>query len=71
MAYHLQANGQTKRTNQMIEQYLQHYISYKQDDWDKFLPMAQFAFNNTEHLITKVTPFYINYGYHPLLYKQP
>ena len=39
-AYHLQANGQTEWMNQTIEQYLQHYISYEQDDWDKFLSMA-------------------------------
>ena len=55
----------------MIEQYLQHYISYEQNHWDKFLPMAQFAFNNAEHLMIKVLPFYINYRYHPLLYGQP
>ena len=57
--------------NQTIEQYLQHYISYEQDDWDKFLSMAQFAFNNTEHLTIKVMLFYTNYRYHPLLYGQP
>ena len=33
--------------------------------------MAQFTFNNAEHLMTKVTLFYANYGYHPLLYGQP
>jgi transposase len=31
-AYHPQANGQTERMNQTIEQYLQHYINYQQDD---------------------------------------
>ena len=29
-----------------------------------FLPMAQFAFNNTVHTTTGETPFYVNYGYH-------
>ena len=71
IAYHPQANGQTEQTNQTIEQYLWHYISYEQNDWDKFLPMAQFTFNNVEHSTTKVTPFYANYRYHPLLYGQP
>ena len=31
-AYHPQGNGQTEWTNQIIEQYLQHYINYKQND---------------------------------------
>lgn len=70
-AYHSQTNGQTERTNQTIEQYLRHYINYEQDDWIKFLPMAQFAFNDAEHSTTKVTPFYANYGYHPALHKEP
>ena len=70
-AYHLQANSQIKQTNQIIKQYLQHYISYEQDNWDKFLPMAQFTFNNAEHSTTKVSLFYTNYGYYPLLYGQP
>ena len=70
-AYHPQTNGQTERTNQTIEQYLRHYINYEQDDWVKFLPMAQFAYNNAEHSTLKVTPFYANYGYHPALHKEP
>ena len=49
----------------MIEQYLQHYINYEQNDWVTFLPMAQFAFNNAVHSITGETPFYMNHGYHP------
>jgi transposase InsO family protein len=32
-AYYPQTNGQTKRTNQTIEQYLRHYINYDQDNW--------------------------------------
>jgi transposase InsO family protein len=31
-AYHPQTNGQTKRTNQTIKQYLRHYINYDQDN---------------------------------------
>lgn len=48
----------------MIEQYLQHYINYEQNDWVTYLPMAQFAFNNAQHLTTGEMPFYVNYGYH-------
>ena len=64
-AYHPQGNSQTEQINQIIKQYLQHYINYEQNNQAIFLPMAQFAFNNTVHTTTRETPFYINYGYHP------
>ena len=32
-AYHLQSDGQTERVNQTLEQYLQIYCDYQQDDW--------------------------------------
>jgi hypothetical protein len=31
-AYHPQANRQTEQTNQTVEQYLQHYMNYQQND---------------------------------------
>ena len=64
-AYHPQGNGQTEWTNQMIKQYLQHYVNYEQNNWVTFLPMAQFAFNNAVYTTTGEMPFYVNYGYHP------
>jgi len=32
-AYHPQSDGQTKRINQDIGTFLQHYINYQQNDW--------------------------------------
>ena len=37
-AYHLWTDRQTKRTNQTLEQYLRHYINFKQNDWIDSLP---------------------------------
>jgi hypothetical protein len=70
-AYHPQANGQTERTNQTVEQYLRHYVNYQQDDWVVYLPMAQFAYNNAIHSTTGETPFFANYGYNPVLTEGP
>jgi hypothetical protein len=70
-AYHPQANGQTERTNQMIKQYLRHYVNYQQNDWVAYLPMAQFAYNNAVHSTTGETPFFANYGYNPILIREP
>src|SRR5882672_8486908 len=61
-AYHLETDGQTKRVNQILEQYLWIYINYQQDDWVDFLPLAEFAYNNTSHSATMVTPFFANKG---------
>jgi hypothetical protein len=46
-AYHLETDGQTKRVNQILEQYLQCTINYHQNNWVGFLPLAEFAYNNT------------------------
>jgi len=64
-AYHPQKDGQTERVNQEMEQYLRLYISYQQDDWAKWLPMAEFAHNNRQHLSTGKSPFFVNLGKHP------
>lgn len=64
-AYHPQTNGQTERTNQILEQYLRAYTSYQQDDWIDHLALAEFAYNNSPSATTKVTPFFANYGFHP------
>ena len=63
MAFHPGTDGQTERVNQILEQYLRCMISYQQDEWIKFLLMAKFAYNNTLHSSTGVTPFFANYGF--------
>ena len=60
--FHLQTDGQTKRMNQELEQYLRFFIDYKQKDWPEWLASAEFAVNNKTHSATKVSPFMANYG---------
>ena len=43
MAYHLQMDGQTERTNQELEQYLKMYVNYRQNNWSEQLVTAKFA----------------------------
>jgi len=64
-AYHPQTDGQTERMNQTIEQYLCAFINFRQNDWKEWLPLGEFAYNNSTHLATKQTPFFLNYGHHP------
>ncbi|MBW0515130.1 hypothetical protein O181_054845 [Austropuccinia psidii MF-1] len=60
--FHPETDGQTERVNQILEQYLQMYVSYHQDDWHTWLPLAEFAYNNAEHSSTKQSPFLTIYG---------
>ena len=64
-AYHPQTDGQTERIDQEIEQYLQIFINYHQNDWAEWLPMAEFAYNNKVQSSTGHSPFMAIYGYHP------
>jgi len=69
--YHLEANGQAKQTNQILEQYLHVYCNHQQDNWSKLLPLAEFAYNNAPSATTGVSPFFTNKGYHPNLSVYP
>jgi hypothetical protein len=63
--YHCQTNGQTERLNQVLEQYLRCYTSYRQNDWSHLLPLAEFSYNNSQHSATNLSPFFALRGYHP------
>ena len=70
-SYHPKGNGQTKHANQTLEQYLQVYCNYQQNNWSDLLPLAEFAYNNTPNATTGLTPFYTNKGYHPSITVHP
>ena len=64
-AYHPESDGQTERTNRVLCEMLRHYVNAKHDDWDKLLPVVEFAHNNAYSTATGSTPFFICYGKHP------
>ncbi|MBW0483327.1 hypothetical protein O181_023042 [Austropuccinia psidii MF-1] len=61
-AYHPEADGHTERAYQILEQYLQMYVSYHQSDWRTWLPLAEFVYNNSDNSPTKKSLFFIVYG---------
>ena len=63
--YHPETDGQSERTIQILEQYLRVFISYHQDDWVEYLPMAEFSYNNTYQDSIKQTPFFACNGFNP------
>ena len=68
-AYHPQTDGQSERTNQRLEQYLRIFVDYHQNDWDRWLPLAQYTLNAWPHTITKKTPFDLIMGYTPRVHQ--
>ncbi len=65
-AYHPQTDGQSERANQSIEQYLRLYTSHRQDNWDEWLALGEFAYNNTRNASTGMTPFFADLGRNPV-----
>ena len=56
--YHPEGDGQTKCTNQTLEQYLHIFCNYQQDNWSELLPLMEFAYNNTLSATTGISPFF-------------
>ncbi|MBW0559996.1 hypothetical protein O181_099711 [Austropuccinia psidii MF-1] len=66
-AYNPDTGGQTERVNQVLEQYLLMHVSYNKDDWNTWLPLAEFAYNSSYHSLTKQSSFFTVYGRDPQL----
>ena len=66
-AYHPQTDGQTERVNRVLEEALRSYVTASQEDWDRYLPSLQFAYNTARHTSTGETPFFLTYGRNPIV----
>ncbi|QRW15579.1 Retrotransposable element Tf2 protein [Rhizoctonia solani] len=67
LAYHPKSDGQTKRVNQFIKFYLRSYVAADHLDWVRWLPLAEYAYNNAKHAATGKTPFELVYGTNPVM----
>lgn len=65
-AFHPRTDGQTERVNRTLEEVLRAYVAGDHSDWDKCLPLAEFAINNSVQSATGTTPFLMDYGQNPL-----
>ena len=70
-AFHPETDGQTERTNATIEMYLRMYVDFMQNDWARWCPSAEFAYNNHLSEATNCTPFFANSGQHPHMGTEP
>jgi hypothetical protein len=62
-AYHPQMDGQTERTNQVLEDMLRAYALKYGKSWDKSLPYAEFSYNNSYQASIKMAPYEALYGW--------
>jgi hypothetical protein len=73
-AYHPQTDGQTERTNQILEDMSRACALQDKLGWDKRLPYAEFSYNNSYQASLKMSPFEALYGRNcrtPLHWDQP
>jgi hypothetical protein len=55
--YHPQTDGQTERTNQLLEEMLRACALQHGGSWDKSLPYAEFSYNNSYQASLKMSLF--------------
>ena len=55
-AFHPQTDGATERMNQELEYFLRAYVNFHQDDWTRWLPIAQWKYNSSVHSVIQRTP---------------
>jgi len=61
-AYHPQTAGQTERVNQILEDLLRACALSSKGSWVKWLPLAEFSYNNSYQESIKMAPFEALYG---------
>ena len=65
--YRPQTAGITERLNQTLCDLLAMYVERHQRDWDEVLPYVVFAYRTLYNPTVKEVPFFLLYGYEPIL----
>ncbi|MCO5589090.1 hypothetical protein L7F22_043056 [Adiantum nelumboides] len=61
-SFHPQTDGQSEIANSVVLDLLKSYISDEKTQWERYLPLVEFAYNNTIHSSTGKAPFEIVEG---------
>jgi transposase InsO family protein len=64
-SYHPQTDGQSERMVRTVKEMLRSVVNHKQDNWADQLSSIEYAYNNSVHPSTNMTPFELDLGYHP------
>ncbi|KAA3472728.1 Retrotransposable element Tf2 [Gossypium australe] len=60
--FHSQTDSQSERTIQILEDMLRCYVLKFKGSWEKYLPLVEFAYNNSFQLSIKMAPYEALYG---------
>ena len=52
---------------QTLENFLRPYVERHPQTWSQYLALVEFAANNVVNVATGYSPFYLNFGDHPLV----
>jgi hypothetical protein len=66
-AFHPQTDGLAENANKTVVTFLKGFATHRADEWDKLLPLAEFAYNASVHRSTGEVPFEADLGYIPRL----
>ena len=61
-AFHPQTDGQSERTIQTLEDMLRMCVLDFKGSWDQYLPLVEFAYNNSYHSSIGMAPYEALYG---------
>ena len=61
-AFHPQTDGQTERTNQILEDMLRACVLEFKGAWNKYLPLIEFSYNNSYQATIGMAPYEALYG---------
>ena len=64
-SYHPQTNGQTEVVNLSLGNLLRSLVTEHNSQWDRFLPQAEFSYNESPNRSIGKSTFQIVYGMHP------
>lgn len=53
---HQQGNSLAEQINQSLEAYLRSYVNFERDNWDEYLDLFEFCWNNLVHASTGMAP---------------
>ena len=62
IVFHLQTDGQFERTIQTLEDMLKACVLDFKESWTKYLPMAEFGYNNSYQASIGMAPYEALYG---------
>ena len=61
-SFHPETDGQTERSNRILQDCLRHYVNYAQDNWDDLLGPIEYVINSAKQSSTGYSPFELDYG---------